>query len=115
MRNVVWKKMGLGVMLATMTLSTAVPAEAQRRNGWNQQRDRGGWNQNRRRNNDRRVAGAVVGGVLALGIGAAIASSVNNDNRRRDYEDNLRQRDYYQNGGGYRGTQPAYDPYYAPR
>jgi len=108
------KKVGLGVVLATMTLSSAVPAQAQRRDGWNQ-RDGGNWNQwnrNRRRNNDSRVAGAVLGGILALGIGAAIASSVENDDRRRAYEARLREQDYYQSQDFYGVPQPARDPYY---
>lgn len=108
------KKVGLGVALATMTLSSTVPAQAQRRDGWNQQNgvNWNRWNRNRRRNNESRVAGAVVGGILALGIGAAIASSVENDNRRRAYEERLRENDYYQSQDPYGVPQRARDPYY---
>ncbi len=74
-------KAGLGVALAATTLSVATPAEAQR---W--RRDRGG----------DVATGAIIGGVVGLGLGAAIASS----NRRDRYWD-----DRYYGGprGYYRG------------
>ncbi|WP_343528528.1 hypothetical protein [Sphingomonas sp.] len=88
--NGVIKKLGLGVALAATALTAAAPAEAQRwGRGWGgyYHRDHGG----------DAVAGALLGGIVGLGVGAAIASS----NQPR-YVD----RDYYYNRG--------YDPYYAP-
>ncbi|WP_322962911.1 hypothetical protein [Sphingomonas fuzhouensis] len=88
--NGVLKKMGLGVALAATALTAAAPAEAQRwGRGWGgyYHRDRGG----------DAVASALLGGIVGLGVGAAIASS----NRPR-YID----RNYYYDRG--------YDPYYAP-
>ncbi|MEH3037855.1 MAG: hypothetical protein PGN23_15415 [Sphingomonas adhaesiva] len=73
------KKAVLGTALAASVLATAAPAEAQRY--W--RRDRGG----------DAAAGAIIGGVIGLGLGAAIASS----NRDRFYD-----RGYYD------------DRYYAP-
>ncbi|WP_235532824.1 hypothetical protein [Sphingomonas sp. Leaf412] len=73
-------KAGLATVLATTTLTAAAPADAQRY--W---RDRG-------RGGDA-AAGAIIGGVIGLGLGAAIASS----NRDRYYD-----RGYYD------------DRYYAP-
>ncbi len=88
--NGMLKKLGMGVALAATALTAAAPAEAQRwGRGW------GGY-YNRDRGGDA-VAGALLGGIVGLGVGAAIASS----NQPR-YVD----RGYYYNRG--------YDPYYAP-
>lgn len=80
-----WKKATLAVALSASVLATAAPAEAQRY--WH--RGRGGGDV---------AAGAILGGVLGLGIGAAIASS----NRDRYYDRGYYNRGYYN------------DPYYAP-
>lgn len=88
----------LGMALAATTLVVAAPAEAQRRH----YRDR----------DDDVAAGAIIGGIVGLGIGAAIASS----NRDR-YHD----RRYYYRGPGYyprrvyhrRYHRPYYRPYRA--
>ncbi len=56
-------KAGLGTALAASALATAAPAQAQR---WHHRGyDRGG----------DVAAGALIGGVVGLGLGAAIASS----------------------------------------
>ena len=82
------KKAGLGFALAATALASAAPAEAQR---W------GGRHYDRRGGGDA-VAGAIIGGVLGLGIGAAIAS-----NNRPRYVD----RGYYDQGY-YRAPPRAY-------
>lgn len=66
----VWKKAGLGIALAATALTAAAPAEAQR---WGGYRHRGGGDV---------AAGALLGGIVGLGIGAAVASS----NRDRYYD-----------------------------
>ncbi|KQM64167.1 hypothetical protein ASE75_09180 [Sphingomonas sp. Leaf17] len=88
-----FRKAGLGFALAATALASAAPAEAQR---W------GGRHYDRRGGGDA-VAGAVIGGILGLGVGAAIASS----NRPR-YVD----RGYYD-----QGYYPAPPPraFYRPR
>ena len=58
------KKAGLGVALAATALTAAAPAEAQRWGGYRHY-NRGGGDA---------VAGALLGGVLGLGIGAAIGA-----------------------------------------
>ena len=78
--NRIMAKAGLGVALAATVLATATPAEAQYRRYWH--RDRGG----------DAAAAALIGGVVGLGVGAAIASS----NRDRYYD-----RGYYDRGGYY--------------
>lgn len=111
-------KAGLGVALAATTLSVAAPAEAQR---W-QRYDRG---------NDV-ATGAIIGGVIGLGLGAAIASSNRRDryfyddgyyyDRRTFRRDLRRERRFYRNRGyapygfaprGYYGR-PYAPGYYAP-
>ena len=88
MMNGFLKKAGLGVALAATALTAAVPADAQR---WGR-----GWHGHRGGGN---VAGAaVLGGILGLGVGAAIASN----NRNRYYD-----RGYY-NGGYYAPPPVAY-------
>jgi len=89
-------KIGLGVTLAATTLTAAAPAEAQR---WRRY-DRG---------NDV-ATGALIGGVVGLGLGAAIASG----NRDRRYRDRYYDRRGY--WGPRRGYYRGYDRgYYAPR
>lgn len=88
-------KAGLGAVVAATTLAAAAPADAQR---WRGHRgyDRGG----------DVAAGALIGGVIGLGLGAAIASD-----RGRGYD-----RGYYDRG--YYGPPPrAYyrQRYYRPR
>ena len=90
--NGMFKKLGLGLALGATALTAAAPAEAQRwGRGWG-----GGGYYHRDRGGDA-VAGALLGGIVGLGVGAAIASS----NRPRDVD-----RGYYYDRG--------YDPYYAP-
>ena len=79
-------KAGLAITLAATTLTVAAPADAQRYRRYN-------------RGNDV-ATGAIIGGVVGLGLGAAIASS----NRRDRYYD----RGYY-NGGGYYNDGYVYD------
>lgn len=75
------KKATLAVALAASALTAASPAMA---------RDYYG-----RRDNGDQVAAAVVGGIIGLALGAAVASG-NNDRRDR-YDD----RRVYRNDGGY--------------
>lgn len=84
--NGMMMKLGLGTAMAATALAAAAPADAQRWRGR-------GYN----RGNDV-ATGALIGGVVGLGLGAAIASS----NRGP----------YYRGGGyyGYRGYGPG--PYY---
>ena len=88
------KKAGLATVLAATTLTAAAPADAQRY--W-RHRDRGG----------DAATGAIIGGVIGLGLGAAIASS----NRDRYYD-----RGYYADRGYYRAPPRRFyrDRYYAP-
>jgi hypothetical protein len=87
--NGVLKKAGLGIALAATALTAAAPADAQR------------WGRGYRGHRGGDVAGAaVLGGILGLGVGAAIASN----NRGRYYD-----RGYY-NDGYYRG--PPVRSYY---
>jgi len=93
--NAWMKKAGLGVALAATALTAAAPADAQRYRGYRHY-NRGG----------DAAAGALLGGIVGLGIGAAIASN----NRGR----------YYDRGyGGYYDAPPPprvvyRDRYYAP-
>lgn len=83
----------LGATLAATALTAAAPADAQRYRRYN----RGGGDV---------AAGAVLGGIVGLGIGAAIASS----NRNRYYDRGYYDRGYYPRGYAYnRGY--GYDPY----
>ncbi|HXH14861.1 MAG TPA: hypothetical protein VNJ10_01885 [Sphingomonas sp.] len=85
------KKAGLGIALAATALTAAAPADAQRwGRGYGGYRHHGGGNA---------AGAAVLGGILGLGVGAAIASS---NNRNRGYYDD----------GYYRGPPPR--AYYAP-
>ncbi len=89
------KKATLGLVLGATALGAAAPADAQRwRGGYRDHRGGGG----------RVATGALLGGILGLGVGAAIASS----NRDRYYD----RRDYY-----YDAPPPRVvyrDRYYAP-
>lgn len=58
------KKAGLGVALAATALTAAAPADAQRWGGYRHYRGHGG----------DAAAGALIGGIIGLGLGAAIAS-----------------------------------------
>ncbi len=81
MMNGFLKKAGLGVALAATALTAAVPADAQRwgRGGYG----RGyGWGGYHHRGGGNAAGAAVLGGILGLGVGAAIASS----NRPRYYD-----------------------------
>jgi len=85
------KKAGLGIALAATALTAAAPADAQRwGRGYGGYRHHGGGNA---------AGAAVLGGILGLGVGAAIASS---NNRNRGYYDD----------GYYAGPPPR--AYYAP-
>jgi hypothetical protein len=83
MANVMTKAV-LGVTLAATALTAAAPADAQRYRRYN----RGGGDV---------AAGAVLGGIVGLGIGAAIASS----NRNRYYDRGYYDRGYYPRGYAY--------------
>jgi hypothetical protein len=116
------KRAGLGLVLAATTLSAAAPADAQRYRGY-----RGG------RGGGDVAAGAILGGILGLGVGAAIAS--NNRGRyvdrgyyydapppprvvyrQRFYAPVPVYRDRYYAPRRYYAPAPVYrDPYYAPR
>ena len=94
------KKAGLGIAMAATTLAVAAPADAQRY-GYRHY-NRGG----------DATGAAIVGGIIGLGLGAAIASSNNNRYNDRGYYNN----GYYNNGYGQydRGYNP-YDRGYYPR
>jgi len=79
-------KAGLGTVMAATTLAAAAPAEAQR---WRPYRhyDRGG----------DVATGALIGGVIGLGLGAAIASNNNRGYYRGGYYDGYYPRPYYNN------------------
>ncbi len=101
--NGLMKKAGLGIALAATALTAAAPADAQR---WGRGY-RGGWGGYHHRGGGNAAGAAVLGGILGLGVGAAIASS----NRDR-YVD----RGYY-NGGYYDGppVRTYYRQDYRPR
>jgi len=92
------KKAGLGIALAaTAIATTAAPADAQRYRGYHGY-GRGGGDV---------AAGALLGGIVGLGVGAAIA----NGGRDRYYD-----RGYYDDGYYYdRRPRVVYrERYYAP-
>ncbi|WP_394647790.1 hypothetical protein [uncultured Sphingomonas sp.] len=98
--SALWKKTVLAAGLAASALMSAAPAEAQRY--W-RHRDRGGDT----------AAGAIIGGVIGLGLGAAIASS----NRDRYYDRNYYDRGYYYDDRSYYAPPPRVyyrERYYAP-
>ena len=95
-------KAGLGTAMAATALAAAAPAEAQRWRGRGY--DRGG----------DVAAGALIGGVIGLGLGAAIASNNNRGPYRGGYGYNGY--DGYARRGW--GPQPYYHDYrynYRPR
>ncbi len=93
------KKAGLGIALVATALTAAAPADAQRwgRGGYGR-----GWGGYHHRGGGNAAGAAVLGGILGLGVGAAIASS---NNRNRYYD-----RGYY--NGGYYAPPPV--TYYNP-
>ena len=96
--NSILKKAGLGAVLAATVVTAAVPAEAQR---WRGGGYRGGWHGGRGGN---AAGAAVLGGIVGLGLGAAIASNSNRGYYRGGYYD----RGYYDGPRGY-----YYDDYYS--
>lgn len=94
------KKAGLGMALAATALTTAGQADAQRY-GYRGYGHYGHYG----RGGDV-AAGALLGGIVGLGVGAAIANS------NRGYYDG-----YYNRGYGYDSyyAQPYYRDYYRPR
>jgi hypothetical protein len=90
------KKAGLGIALAATALTAAAPADAQRW-GRGYRGHRGGGDA---------AAGALLGGIVGLGVGAAIASN----NRGRYYD-----RGYYYDAPPPPPPRVIYrDSYYAP-
>lgn len=90
--NGLMKKTGLGLAMAATALTAAAPADAQRYRGYRGHRGGGDV-----------AAGALLGGIVGLGLGAAIAS---NDRGR-----------YYDRGGYYYDAPPRViyrERYYAP-
>ncbi|WBH16519.1 hypothetical protein [Sphingomonas radiodurans] len=106
--NGLMMKAGLGTAMAATALAAAAPADAQRWRGRGY--DRG---------NDV-AAGALIGGVIGLGLGAAIASNNNRGfygyngyNGYRGYYPRARFNPYRNNWRGPRCfRQWAFDPYY---
>lgn len=78
-----FKKAGLGIALAATAMSVAAPADAQRYGGYYGRGYHGyhGYN----RGGGDVAAGALLGGILGLGVGAAIASSDRNRYYDRGY------------------------------
>jgi hypothetical protein len=95
------KKAGLGIALAaTAIATTAAPADAQRYGGYGR-----GYHGYGRGGGDV-AAGALLGGIVGLGVGAAIANS----GRDRYYD-----RGYYNDGYYYNRPRVVYrERYYAP-
>lgn len=96
------KTAGLSIALAATAVTAAAPAEAQRWRGDYGWRHRGG--------GGNAAAGALLGGIVGLGVGAAIASGNRGYNRNYYYYDAPPPpppppvyRDYY------------YDNYYQPQ
>lgn len=102
--NGIIKKAGLAVALAATAVTASAPADAQRYGGYRGGYHHGGGN----------VAGAaILGGLVGLGVGAAIADSHRGYYGGPGYYG----RGYYgapgyYGGSGYRGY---YGGYYAPR
>ena len=95
------KKAGLGIALAASAIATtAAPADAQRYGGYGR-----GYHGYGRGGGDV-AAGALLGGIVGLGVGAAIANS----GRDRYYD-----RGYYDDGYYYNRPRVVYrERYYAP-
>jgi hypothetical protein len=106
--NSMLKKMGLGAVLAATALSSAVPAEAQRHGGY-----RGGYHGGYHGHRGGDAAGAaLLGGIVGLGLGAAIASNHGGYYDRSYYYD---RRYYYDRPHYYRPhcwSQWRWDPYW---
>jgi hypothetical protein len=98
--NGMLKKVGLGAVLAATALSAAAPAEAQRHGGY-----RGGYHGGYGRHGDAAGA-ALLGGIVGLGLGAAIASDHGRYYDRGYYYD----RPYYYRGRCW--SQWRWDPYW---
>ena len=104
MRNMV-RKAGLAIALGATALATTAPADAQRYGGYRGGGYHGG---GYHRGGIGAGGAAVLGGLVGLGVGAAIASN---------------NRPYYGGGYGYYGPGPRYGyyngyyngGYYAPR
>jgi hypothetical protein len=92
-------KLGLGAALAATALTTAAPADAQRY----------GYRGYRGYHRGDSTGAALLGGIVGLGVGAAIASNAN----RRYYDRGYYDRGYYGPGPGY--SRGYYDDYYRPR
>lgn len=102
--NGLLKKAGLGIALAATAVAAAVPADAQRYGGY------GGYGH--RGNGGDVAAGALLGGILGLGVGAAIASSDRGRYADRRYYDRG-----YRDNGYYYNSRPRViyrEQYYAP-
>ena len=118
--NKLLTKTVLGATLAATALTAAAPADAQRYRRYHHRGDDG-------------TGAAIAGGIVGLALGAAIASSSNNDRYARDsyyrdrgyrsdYDDYYyRQRGYYPTDGYYAyryrdnrscRVERRYDPYY---
>lgn len=98
------KKAGLGIALAATALTAAAPADAQRWGGGYRHYNRGGGDA---------AAGALIGGIVGLGLGAAIANS----NRDRYYDRGYAYDRGYGRGGYYDVPPPRVvyrNRYYAP-
>ena len=112
--NGLMKKAGLGIALAATALTAAAPADAQR------------WGRYRHYDRGNGTSNALLGGIVGLGIGAAIASSANR-NRYYDrgyyydapprvvYRDRYYDRGYYDDYQPRCWTEYRRDPYYGDR
>lgn len=110
--NGLMKKAGLGIALAATALTAAAPADAQR------------YGRGYRHHGGNAAGAAVLGGILGLGVGAAIASSSRDRYYDRGYNGySGYPRGYYDSYprgyvDQYRDYQPRcwverrYDPYY---
>jgi hypothetical protein len=103
------RKAGLAIALGATALATTAPADAQRYGGGY----RGGYHGGYHRGGIGAGGAAVLGGLVGLGVGAAIAS-----NNRPYYYDRgygyYGPRSGYANGGYYNGGY-SNGGYYAPR
>ena len=106
-------RFAVGLALASAFALAAPPAMAQ---GWG-----GGWGGRHRDHDD---TGWIVGGIIGLGVIAAIAASASNKNKRdrdaryrdRDYRDNeYRDSRDYRDGRDYRDDSSRYDDRYGQR
>lgn len=94
------KKAGLGLALAATTLAAAAPAEAQYRGVY-----RGGGYRGYHHGGIGAGGAAVLGGLVGLGVGAAIASN-NNRYYDRGYYYGPGPRGYYYDDGYYNDYRP---------